>query len=232
MRHLLALVAAVAALSLAFNVGAKDKKEKKDKDRDNIVVVTMKDGSLEKGKVTKYWYTLLKTGFNKTFKMDTDDGRDITVDVEQIDSLYFPMRDSMAFRTYRPALVAKPKIGNKNNVEKWICAVGKRSEHAQIYMPDIWVHYQATPTQQRSDIMFLPSIMLEGDSVAYPFYYYRNGNLNTGVLKHWTKQSHPKLEEHIKAYFKVNKKAKKELGDKPWLMLDVYEDYLKNNNPE
>ena len=229
MRHLLALAAVVAAVSLAFNVGAKDKKEKKDKERDNVVVVTMKDGSVEKGKVTKYWYAPFKTGFNRTFKMDTDDGRDIKVEVEQIDSLYFPLRDSTAFRTYRPTLVAKPKIGNKNNTEMWICAVGKRSEHAQIYMPDIWVHYQITPTRQQTELVFMPSIMFEGDSVAYPFYYYRNGNLNTGVLKHWTKESHPKLNDHIKAYFKANKKAKKELGDKPWLMLDVYEDYLKNN---
>ena len=222
----------MAALVLFLSVEASAKKSKEEKENENVIEVTLTDGKVEKGRVTTYWTYPMKKGYSRTFKIKTDDGRDIKFDVTDIDSLYFPLRTEEQFRTYRPMLVPRPKIGNKSNVEEWICAVGKRSEHAQLYFPSIWVNYQATPTQSRNDLFTLPSIKFDCDSIAYPFYYYHNGNFNISVIKHWLNKSNPELYDYLNDYFKKNKKAKKEIGDRPEIMLEVYEEYLRTKSEQ
>ena len=45
----------VAALALFLSVEASAKKSKEEKENENVIEVTMRDGSVEKGRVTTYW---------------------------------------------------------------------------------------------------------------------------------------------------------------------------------
>ena len=80
----------VAALALFLSVEASAKKSKEEKENENVIEVTMRDGSVEKGRVTTYWTYPMKKGYSRTFKIKTDDGRDIKFDVTDIDSTLFP----------------------------------------------------------------------------------------------------------------------------------------------
>ena len=52
----------VAALALFLSVEASAKKSKEEKENENVIEVTMRDGSVEKGRVTTYWTYPMKKG--------------------------------------------------------------------------------------------------------------------------------------------------------------------------
>lgn len=214
-------------LSVVAAPMANAKGEKKEKGADDVVEVTMVDGSVEKGKITKYWTALLKKGFNKTFAMKTDDGRELKLTSDDVRELYFPLRDTVekAIR-YESTWVAVPKLGNKDKLEKWILAKGKASEHAS----HLWYMGWATVmygSQTRREFVATHCVKFDNDSVAYPFYYEHNGGFITSVMYHHLKKSNPDLMEYIKRYFKKNKEAKKRMNKDVGVMLEVYEEYLK-----
>lgn len=230
MKKLLSCIAVMLCLVLAPVANAKG--EKKEKGSDDVVEVTLTDGTVEKGKITKYWDYFLKKGFNKTFVMRTDDGRELKLSSDDVTSLYFPLRDSVEQVTrYIPIMVPQPSLRNKNKMDRLIMAQGAKSDHATLMWYLGWtdVHYG---NKVRREKVPTHCIRFENDTVAYPFYYVRNGGFNTAVMKHHLKNSRPELEEFIKQYFKKNKDARKRFNKDVSVMLEAYDEYLKQSDPK
>jgi len=219
----------VVALAMCTAFGAIAKKSKEEKEREKIVVVYMADGKVINGKMDSYW-TVPGKNFNKRFSMVDDDGIRHKVYVENIDSLCLPNADDPTRRLWRPKLVIKPKIGNRNNMERWLAAVGESSEHAQIFYPCIYAQVGTGGGRWRNYLVRLPSLCIGGDSIVCPFYYYYGGNLNLKVSKAKFDEIDPGLYDFLKNYFKTNKQAKKKLGDNPALMLEAYEAFISSRS--
>lgn len=230
MRKLVILLLIVAGSIFSADVCAK--KDKDDKN-DDVVMVTMKDGTVEKGRVTKWWDGLKfkSKDFNRAFTVKTDDGRELKLNASELDSLYFPLRGEGKIKTYRVHPIAFPSLGNRNAVKYWISGEARKSEHARIVTGVVWTNVQYGMRSQW-ELRQLPCIKFECDTVAYPFYYYDNGNFNISVMKHWLKKKNPELLKHIETYFKNDKKAKKKVGDDWTIMLDACEGYFTGNGDE
>lgn len=230
MRKLVILLLIVAGSIFSADVCAK--KDKDDKN-DDVVTVTMLDGTVEKGRVTKWWGGLKfkSKDFNRAFTVKTDDDRELKLNASQIDSLYFPLRGDDMMTTYRVYNVAFPSLGNRNAVRQWLAGEAQQSKHAKIVVTNIWANVQYG-TRSQWELKALPCIKFECDTVAYPFYYYDNGNFNISVMKHWLKKKNPELLKHIETYFKNDKKAKKKVGDDWTIMLDACEGYFTGKGDE
>ncbi|MCM1050722.1 MAG: hypothetical protein NC349_02060 [Paenibacillus sp.] len=231
MKTLYRLILSVLLLTCVFDAGAKkEKKDKIDKENEMVVEVTMPDGSVEKGIISTHWTSALKKGFNKTFVMLTNDGRKLNLNGEEVDSVYFPLRGEGQLKTYRMMSIPQPKIGNMKNISRWMSGMGPKSEHAQIVIPMVWTHVligNGRTVNSYPELQPMICLHIEGDSISYPFYCKNNGNFNLAIIKKFLKDKNPGLVEYLEAYFKSNKKAKKEIGKHPEIMLDVYEEYLK-----
>ena len=229
MKKLFILLFVVFGLLVFADASAKDKKDK----NDDVVSVTMLDGTVEKGVVTKSWggFKFKSKDFNRAFTVKTDDGRELKLNAADVDSIYFPLRGDDKMKTYRVHTIAFPSLGNRNATKQWIAGEARKSEHAKIVVTNIWVNVRHV-TYSAWDLRALPCILFEGDSVAYPFYYYDNGNFNISVMKHWLNKKNPELYKHIETYFKTNKKAKKEVGDNWNIMLDACEGYFTKTDDE
>lgn len=225
------ILSVVLLLACLPDAGAKkEKKDKADKENEMVVEVTMPDGSVEKGIISTYWTSALKKGFNKTFVMLTNDGRKLNLNGEDVDSVYFPLREEGQLKTYRMMSVPQPKIGNTKNITRWMSGMGPKSEHAQIVIPTVWTHVligNGRNVNSYPELQPMLCLHIDGDSISYPFYCKNNGNFNLLIIKKFLKDKNPGLVEYLEAYFKSNKKAKKEIGKHPEIMLDVYEEYLK-----
>lgn len=218
------MIAAMTALVALLAVAEKPKMTKEQEKEFDDVIVTLKDGTVETGQVTSYWNKTVGKTLNTDFKIKTDDGRELKLTYEDIDSINFPKRIKGYIKVWRVYTVATPKLFNKNGTSVWISGEGERSAHARIIAPttrlnvkrgfrDVWTAYP------------LPCLKLDNDSVAYPFYYEENGGFNLNVMKHWMSKNNPELFNHIEQWFKADKKRKKEVPDRWAVMLDAVEDY-------
>lgn len=227
LKRLLFIATAIAVV--AADAPAKAPKMTKEQEKVfDDVTVTLKNGDVERGKVTSYWNKTVGKTLNQDFKMKTDDGRELKLTYEDIDSICFPNRIKGYIKTWRVYNVATPKLGKKNAVSVWISGEGERSAHARIIAPstrlyvkrgfrDVWTVYP------------LPCLKLDNDSVAYPFYYEENGGFNLGVMKHWMRKNNPELFDHIEQWFKADKRRKKEVPDRWAIMLDAVEDFYNTH---
>lgn len=223
--------AACTLLALCTIFGTEAKKSKEEKELERSVVVYLSDGTVLTGMIDSWW-TATGKNFNKRFSMVDDDGVRHKVNVENIDSLCLPNADDPRRRLWRPMLVIKPKIGNRNNMERWLAAAGESSEHARIFYPEFYAQVGTGGGGWRSYLVRLPSLCIGGDSIVCPFYYYYGGNLNLKVSKARFDEIDPGLYDFLNNYFKTDKKAKKGLGDNPAIMLEAYEAFLRSkSNP-
>lgn len=229
------LMLSVAVISaLPTSVFAK-KKEKNDSIDEWRIEVFMKDGNVEKGRLKSHWTKFrLNGGFNSKMSMMTDDGRKLDLTVEDMDSIHFPERLDNLVQSCVISDVAIPSLKSKDNLKKFILYRFKRSSHAEALGYDAWVdvHYGSNT---RRELVTITCIKMDGDSVAYPFFYPKNGNFNTRVFEHHMKKKNPALAEYLKAYFKnkANKEKKKAISKDPNLFLDVYEEFLnQQSQPE
>lgn len=210
---------------LCLDAGAKAPKMTKEEEKAfDDVVVTLKNGSTETGKITSYWNKNVGKNINEEFKMKTDDGRELKLTREDIDSLNFPGRIKGYLRVWRVYDVANPRLGKKDAVATWISGEGERSAHPRIIAPSMRV-YVTRGTRQQWVAYPLPCLKLDNDSIAYPFYYEENGGFNLRVMKYWMSKSNPELFNHIEQWFKADKKRKKEVPDRWAVMLDAVEDF-------
>ena len=228
MSRLIIYVAVMLCAFVAPFANAKNEKEE-GKGSGDVVEVTLTNGTVEKGRITKYWTALLKKGFNKTFEMKTDDDRDLHLSSDDVKLIYFPLRDSVDKTVrYVSMPVAVPKLGNKSNIDKLISGVKAKSDHALLIWYMNWVDVKYG-MKTRRELQPTFCIKFDNDTVAYPFYYNMNGGLNMQVMKHHLKQSRPELMEFIEGYFKKNKEAKKRINKDITVMLEVYDEYLKQS---
>lgn len=102
----------------------------------------------------------------------------------------------------------------------------EHSPHAQALGYDAWI--DTGGRNSRRERVTITCIKMDGDSVAYPFFYPKSGNLNWRVLEYHMKKKNPAFAEYLKAYFKdkANKEKKKAISKDPNLFLDVYEEFL------
>lgn len=226
LKRLLTIVAIASVMVPLTMAKAPKMTDEQEKEFDDAVV-TLRDGTVETGKITRYWNRTVGKTLNHDFKMKTDDGRDLSLTYKDIDSINFPKRIKGYIKVWRVYTVATPKLGKKNATSTWISGEGERSAHARIIAPSTRVYVKRGFREVWTDYP-LPCLKLEGDSVAYPFYYEENGGFNLNVMKHGLGKSHSELFNHIEQWFKADKKRKKEVPDRWAVMLDAVEDYYNN----
>jgi len=218
--------------ALCTTIDANAKKNTKDQEKDSgddrRIEVFMKDGSVEKGRLKSHWTKLrFGKGFNSKMSMVTDDGRKLDLTVEDMDSLHFLERSDNLVQSCVISPVAAPSLKSKDKLNKYILYRFKRTPHAEALGYDAWisVHYGNRISRE---LVTVTCIKMDGDSVAYPFFYPREGNLNTSVLKHHMKKKNPAFAEYFEAYLKdkKNKDKKKAISKDPNLFLDIYEEFL------
>lgn len=123
LKRLLFIATAIAVV--AADTPAKAPKMTKEQEKVfDDVTVTLKNGDVERGKVTSYWNKTVGKTLNQDFKMKTDDGRELKLTYEDIDSICFPNRIKGYIKTWRVYNVATPKLGKKNAVSVWISGEG------------------------------------------------------------------------------------------------------------
>lgn len=224
----------ILALTMCMIVcsGADAYAKNENKENDDRVEVTLKDGTVIKGMVTSYWTKMRMKGFNQKVGVKSDDGRDWDLTAEDIDSLYFPLRPDDQVKTFVTSYVAMPSLRSKDKVTEIILGRFGRSEHAQVLGYSAWtdVHYG---NKVRREMVINSCIKMDGDTIAYPYYYPYNGNFNTGVLKYHMKnlKKNPEWAEFFEAYFKdkAHKQLKKDLSKNPNLFLNVYEEFVNQS---
>lgn len=227
MKKFSTLLALTLSASLTFGSYAK-KMSKEEERKFDTVTVTMADGTVHNGVMKDYWTKSITGGFNKEFSITDGSGQKLSMKTADIDSLQFPLRADTLLRTWRVYPIAWPSLFKKDNVENWIAGEGRRTEHARVVVVNNRVKVQIGH-MSRWELVTTPCLKLNNDSVAYPYFYTMNGGFNTRVMKHWLNKKNPGLYRHIEAWFKADKKRKKELEKRWSIMLDAVEDYYSNN---
>lgn len=230
----LSMLLVALSSALPTSIFAK-KKENNDSFDEWRIEVFMKDGNVEKGRLKSHWTKFrFNGGFNTKMSIMTDDGRKLDLTVEDMDSIHFPERPDNLVQTCVISDVAIPKLRNKEYLKKLILYRFRRSLHAEALGYDAWVDVNYGSIRRRERVT-VTCIKMDGDPVAYPFFYPKNGNLNPGVLEYHMKKKNPVLAEYLKAYFKdkANKEKKKAISKDPYIFLDIYEEFLnQQSQPE
>ncbi|MDE6127019.1 MAG: hypothetical protein K2G30_08690 [Muribaculaceae bacterium] len=196
---------------------------KKGKDDSPVMVkVLLKDGSRAEGELTTDWVRWPAKTINENFKIRTADGNQREILAVDVDSIW--ASDSKdAFTSVLTPVGRMFKVKNRC----WVVRCGPKSENAEILSYITWVNI-TYGNRSRWEPHTTYLVRFGNDSIAYPFYYPKqNGDFNIRLMKKELKDSRPGAAEYIEAYFKKNKKLRKQLPDNPALLLEAYDMFLK-----
>ncbi|ROS89673.1 MULTISPECIES: hypothetical protein [Muribaculaceae] len=182
-------------------------------DKDDIII-SLSDSTKIHGTLLKSWFTPGK--LNREFLMKLSDGSEKWFNSSDVDSIEFKHnKDKWAAHDIKG--------------ERWFMRCGPSTDSAEI----LTYYIYAPPNIKRrpilADLRFTHAIRIKGDSEIYPFYHQMFWGFNLKWIKKSLKRKYPGLVEYIEDYFKQNKDLKKALYQHPDYILQVYEDFLKNN---
>ncbi|MDE6490568.1 MAG: hypothetical protein K2L49_05350 [Muribaculaceae bacterium] len=200
------------------------------KAEDHMAEITLNSGETMSGKIKKWWFGPFKTSVNTDMSVMDADGVEHKYNAADISS--FVMDGDQIFET---SYIAIPALFKSGRILHWILGVEKKSDNAVIYWHNSYTSNStrtagtgSMPSRHTysTGIVTTYSFKCAGDSIAYPFYFPGNGDVNFAIFNAHLKKTQPELVEYVKNYFKEHKQAKKELKDNPSLMLDIYDEYL------
>ncbi|WP_301196175.1 hypothetical protein [Duncaniella muris] len=224
MKWVLSIIIVLSLGLVSFQCGAKKLSREEQKALDTIIV-TLNDGTVVNGMVKRYWTANHASRYNTEFTLTDDNEKEVTVTAENLDSIVFPLRSDSTLRVWRVFQFPSIKLfGKKGNLERWIAADLKRSEHAQVVVPNVRVN---VPIGTRPNWITTTwgCLRVENDSICYPFFFDCEGGLNLKYLKKTLGKNRPELVAHIEQWFKDDKKRKKELEKNYSYILEAVEDY-------
>lgn len=221
MRKLLVLL---FLLSLSLPFAAIAKKKEKGNDEPQTVKVLLKDGSRVEGKLTTDWFRWPAKSINENFKVGQPDGSEREIRSEEVDTIWCSNEKTPWTSVLTP-------VGKMFKVKNccWIVKCGPKSANAEILTYVAWANISyGTRSQWEPHNTYC--VRFGNDSIAYPFYYpIQNGDFNVKLMKKALKESRPGTAEYIEQYFKKHKDQRKQLREHPELLLEAYEQFLKEN---
>lgn len=224
MKKVLSIIILLTLGMASFQCAAKKLSKEEQKALDTAIV-TLKDGTVVNGVVKKYWTANHASRYNTEFTLADDNGREVKVTTEDLDSIVFPLRPDSTLKVWRVYKFPSIKLfGKKGSVERWIAADLKHSEHAQVVVPNVRVN---VPVGTRSQWITTTwgCLRVENDTICYPFFFDCEGGLNLKYLRKTLGKSRPELVDHIEQWFNADKKRKKALEKNYSLILEAVEDY-------
>lgn len=224
MKKVISIVILLTLELISLQCAAK-KMSKEEQKAFDTVIVTLKDGTVVNGVVKKYWTANHASRYNTEFTLTEDNGKEVKVTTEELDSIVFPLRPDTTLKVWRVFEFPSIKLFGKNgSVERWIAADLKHSEHAQVVFPNVRVNIQVG-TQTRWITTTWGCLQVEDDSICYPFFFDCEGGLNLKYLRKTLGKNRPELVDHIEQWFKADKKRKKKLEKNYSFILEAVEDY-------
>lgn len=197
---------------------------------DHMAEVILNSGETVSGKIKKWWFGPFKTSVNTDMSIVDTEGTEHKYNAADIAG--FTIDGDQMFET---SYIAIPAAFKPKRILNWILGVEKKSDNAVIYWHNSYTSNSSRtagtgsmPSRKTysTSIVTTYSIKYAGDSIAYPFYFHGNGEVNLAIFNAHLGKTNPDLVKFVKDYFKKNKQAKKELQENPSLMLDIYDEYL------
>lgn len=182
-------------------------------DKDDIII-SLNDSTKIRGVLLKSWFITGK--LNREFLMKLSDGSERWFNSSEVDSIIFVHNNDKW---------AAHDIKDK----RWFMKCGPSTDNAEILTYYMYAPSNITRRPILADLRFTHALRIKGDSEIYPFYYQMGLGFNLKWIKKSLKTKYPGLFEYINDYLKQNKDLKNTFYEHPDYFLQVYEDFLKNN---